>query len=173
MLISLELLDIVAGHQNAEGPFFVISIQFNATLEVARPILGEFIFDYNCCNEMVQLLLLLILNAKIVDNQDERDWPHCVFSEAGSVFALVINLWGKTFLQELVGKDSSLGETPDGLAHLEVDVSSDDFGIEVILVNDPWWKETDGHFHVLLMVESCRKVEVADVKAHITRFLEC
>jgi hypothetical protein len=119
---------------------------------------------------MVDILLSLILNAKIVNNQGECEWLSCVFPEAGSVFAFVITVWGKTFPQELVGKDSGLGETPDGLAHLEVDVSSDDFGIEFVLVNDPRRKEIDGHFHVLVTVESCHKVEVADVKAYVLCF---
>jgi hypothetical protein len=52
-----------------------------------------------------------------------------VFPEARSVFAFVITAWGKMFPQEFVSKDSVLGETPVGLAHLEVDVSSNDFGI--------------------------------------------
>ncbi len=34
---------------------------------------------------------------------------------------------------------------------------------------DPWGKKIDGHFHVLIMVKSCCKVEVVNVKAHITR----
>jgi hypothetical protein len=93
-----------------------------------------------------------------------------VFPEARSVFAFVITVSDKTFPQELVGKDSGLGETPDGLAHLEVDVSSNDFGIEAVLVDDPRRKEIDGHFHVLITVESCCKVEFANVESHISCF---
>jgi hypothetical protein len=85
-------------------------------------------------------------------------------------FAFVIAMWGKSFPQELVGKDSGLGETPDGLVHLEVDVSSDNFGIEVLLVDDSRRKESDGHFHILLTVKSCRKVEYAYVEAHALHF---
>ena len=92
------------------------------------------------------------------------------FQRPGVFFAFVINMWGKTFLQELLGKNSGLGETPDGLANLEVDVSSNNYEIEVVLVDDPWRKEIDGHFHVLVTVKSHRKVEVADVKAHVLRF---
>jgi hypothetical protein len=164
------LLDNVSRHQNVKELFFFISIQFDATVEIARPTLGEYIFGFDCRNEMISILLLLILNAKIVDNQGEREWLSFVFPEARSVFAFVIAVWGKSFLQELIGKDSGLGETPDGLAHLEVDVSSNDFGIEGILVNDPQRKEIDGHCHVLVTVESCHKVEVADVEAHVLCF---
>jgi hypothetical protein len=125
--------------------FFVIPIQYDAAVEITCPILGEYIFDFDCRNEIINVLF----------------W---------SVFAFVIAVWGKTFPQELVGKDSGLGETSDSLAHLEVDVSSNDFGIEVILVDDPLRKEIDGHFHVLITVESCPKVEVANVKAHVLHF---
>jgi hypothetical protein len=164
------LLDNVAGHQNVKDSFLVIPIQFDAAVEIARPILGEYIFGFDRHNEMVNVLLLLIVNAKIIDNQGEHEWLRCVFPEARSIFAFVIALWGKMLLQELVGKDPGLGETPDGLAHLEVDVSSNNFGIEVVLVDDPQRKEIDGHFHVLVTVESRCKVEVADVEAHVLRF---
>jgi hypothetical protein len=76
---------------------------------------------------MVHVLLSLILYAKILNNQHECDCPHCVHPESGCVFTLVITIGGKTFLQELVGQDAGLGETPDGLAHLKVDVSSNNF----------------------------------------------
>jgi hypothetical protein len=53
---------------------------------------------------------------------------------------------GETFLQELVGQDAGLGETPDGLAHLKVDVFSKNFIMEVILFDDPWGKRLMGIF---------------------------
>jgi hypothetical protein len=40
--------------------------------------------------------------------------------------------------------------------------------MQVILFDDTWGKKIDGHFHVLIMVKSCCKVEVANVEAHIT-----
>ncbi len=83
-------------------------------------------------------------------------------------FYICNNHGGEKFLQELVGQDAGLGETPDGLAHLKVDVSSDKFIMEVVLFDDPWGEEIDGHFYVLIMVKICCKVEVANVEAHIT-----
>ena len=98
---------------------------------------------------MVHVLLLLILYTEIADNQGERDRPCCVHPESRGVFTFVITVGGKTFLQELVGQDAGLGETPDGLAHLKVDVSSNNFIMEVVLFNDPRGGNIDGHFYVL------------------------
>ncbi len=55
---------------------------------------------------------------------------------------------GKTLLQELVCKDASLRQTPDGLAHLEINVSTDNFVEEVVLGDDLRGKQADGNFHV-------------------------
>jgi hypothetical protein len=83
ILSSLKLLDNVAEHQDVEGPFILIRIQFNSTVEVARPIHGKFIFGLDCRNEMVHVLLLLILNAKIVNNQGEHDRSVVCFQRPG------------------------------------------------------------------------------------------
>ncbi len=37
------------------------------------------------------------------------------------------------------------------------------------MFDDPRGKKIDGHFHVFITVESCHKVEVANVEAHIMR----
>ncbi len=70
-------------------------------------------------------------------------------------------------MQEIVCKDAGLRQTPYGLAHLEINVSADDFVKEVVLGEDPRGKQSDGHFHVLVPVKCCRQVEIADVKAHV------
>jgi hypothetical protein len=90
----------------------------------------------------------------------------CVQSP-GHIFTFVITIGGKTFSQGFVGQDAGLGEIPDGLAHLKVDVSTNSFIKEVILFDDPWGKKIDGHFHVFITVKIFHKVEVANVEAHI------
>jgi hypothetical protein len=44
---------------------------------------------------------------------------------------------GQDAFAKLVCVDAGLGQTPDGLAHLEINVSADNFVEEVILGDDP------------------------------------
>ncbi len=70
-------------------------------------------------------------------------------------------------LQELVSKDAGLGQTPDGLAYLEINVSTKNFVEKVVLGDNPRGKKADGHFHVLILVECCCQVEISYVEAHV------
>jgi hypothetical protein len=92
-----------------------------------------------------------------------------VFPKARGIFAFIISVRGKTLTQELVCKDAGLRQTPDGLAHLEINISANDFVEKVILGDDPRKKQVDGYFHVLVPVKCCRQVEIADVEAHVAR----
>jgi hypothetical protein len=78
-----------------------------------------------------------------------------VFPKAWGIFAFIISVRGKMLSQELVGKDVCLGQTPDGLAHLEINVSADNFVEEGILGDNSRGKKADGHFHVPVPVECC------------------
>ncbi len=71
--------------------------------------------------------------------------------------------------KELVGKDASLWQSPDGFSHLEVDVAFNDLLLEVVLGDDPKREQADGHLHVLVLVKRHCELEIADVKAHVMR----
>ena len=133
----VAIVEDVAGHQNVEGLFVLIPNQYDATIEVAHPILGKVVFCFNPCNQMVNILLTLVFNSKVVDNEGEGDGARCVFPEARCTLAFVITVWGETLSKELVGKDTSLKQHPDGFSHLEVDVASNDLLLEVVLGDDP------------------------------------
>ncbi len=68
MLVLLQLFDDVARHQDVEGSFVIIPIQFDAGVEVTCPILGKSIFCFNCCNQMINVLLILVFCSKIIYN---------------------------------------------------------------------------------------------------------
>ncbi len=73
MFVALKLLENVSGHQNVEGAFVVIPIQFDSTVEIARPILGECILGFESFDEMVNVFLALIFDSKIINNKGEGD----------------------------------------------------------------------------------------------------
>ncbi len=73
MFVALKLLDDVSGHQNVEGAFVVIPIQFDPAVEITRPILGECILGFESFDEMINVFLALIFDYKIINNEGEGD----------------------------------------------------------------------------------------------------
>jgi hypothetical protein len=71
MFVALKLLDDVSRHQNVEGAFVVIPIQFDPAVEIIRPILGECILGFENFDEMINVFLALVFNSKIVGNKGE------------------------------------------------------------------------------------------------------
>jgi hypothetical protein len=45
-----------------------------------------------------------------------------VFPQAGGVGTFVVPMWHEAFAEELVGKDSGLGEAPDSALYLKVNI---------------------------------------------------
>jgi hypothetical protein len=167
MFVALKLLDDVSGHQNVKGAFVIIPIQFYPAVEIVCPILGECILGFESFDEMINVFLLLIFDSKIVNNKGEGDRLRGVFPKSWGIFAFIISVRGKTLTPELVCKDAGLRQTSDGLAHLETNISADDFVEEAVLGDNPRRKQAEGHFDVLVHVECCRQVEVSNVEAYV------
>ncbi len=162
------MFDDVVGHLDVEGLFVIIPIQFDATVEVAQPILGKSIFCFNHCNQMVHVLLTLVFHTKIIDNEGGGDGMHNVFPETQGILAFIITMGGETLANELVGKDASLWQSLDGFSHLEVDVASNDLLLEVTFGDDSGQEQTYEHLHIFVPVECCCELEIANVKVHVT-----
>ena len=103
MPVFLQLFDDVTRHGNVEGVHIVIPLEADAAVEIAVPILCEFIFFLYAPDEVVNVFLTRIFYPKNVHDEREGDWVHCMHPEAGSVRALIISVGGKAFLEELVG----------------------------------------------------------------------
>jgi hypothetical protein len=103
MPVFLQLFDDVTQHGNVESARIVIPLDADAAVEIAVPILCEFIFFLYAPDKVVNVFLMRIFYPEIVHNKREGDWAHHVHPEAGSVRALIISMGGKAFLEELVG----------------------------------------------------------------------
>jgi hypothetical protein len=58
----------VPRHRNVEGSRTIIPIEFDATIKIARPILGEFIFCFDAFDAMICMLFSNIFHAKFINN---------------------------------------------------------------------------------------------------------
>ena len=112
---------------------------------------------------MVDVFFPLVFHTKIVDNECEGNRTGSMFPKSGRVLAFVITVGGEAFAQEFVRKDAGLWEAPNSLAHLEVNESTDDFIVEVVLFDDPRGEEFERHFHIFVAVQGRGEVKIADV----------
>ncbi len=167
MLVFLQLFDDVAWHGSVEGACIVIPFEVYSAVEVAIPIFGGFIFLFDAHDKVVDIFLMHIFHAKIVDNKCEGYGAWCVLPEAGHLLAFKISMGGKAFLEELVGQDAGLGKSPHGTLHFQINVSIEDFVLKGILFDNPQGKKGKRDAHVFESVKRGRKVEVFDVKGHI------
>jgi hypothetical protein len=76
------------------------------------------------------------------------------------VSALKIPVWGKTFLQKLVCKDSCLWQSPHGMPHFDINVSIVYLVGKVELVYDSWQESQKFDPHVFKPVKGGRKVKI-------------
>ena len=65
MLVFLQLFDDVARHGKVEGACIVIPLEVDAAVEIAVPILCEFIFFLYAPNEVVNVFLTCIFYPKL------------------------------------------------------------------------------------------------------------
>ena len=103
MFVSVELALDVTRHGNVEGPFVIIPFELDSAVQVARPVLDEFVFFPDAFHEVVGMFFAHIFYAEIVDNKQESDWPPFVSPKSLRVDAFVITVGGKSFSQEFVG----------------------------------------------------------------------
>jgi hypothetical protein len=73
MFVFLELFLDVTGHGDINRSVVVVPFQFDATVQVTGPIFGECICMFDAFDEMIDILLIDVFYAKIVDNEGEQN----------------------------------------------------------------------------------------------------
>ena len=82
-----------------------------------------------------------------------------MFPEAESLFAFIVTVGGKRFLQELVGQYTGLGEAPNRTLHFQVYASVVRLVGKVILLDDPRGGKGKGDVHIFVSIKGGQKVE--------------
>ena len=167
MFVFLELLTDVARHGYVEGAVMIIPFEAYPTIEFSISIFGELIFFFDRRDEVVYVLLTRVFHPKIIHSKGKCDGLCGMFPQAGGLFAFIITMGGKAFLQEFVCQYTSLGEAPNCPSHFQVYVSIVHLVCEVVLFGNPWGKQGKRHAHVFVSIEGGQKVEIFDVEAHI------
>ncbi len=102
MLVFVELFDDIPRHQNIQSMVVLISIELDATVEVAFPIFDEFVLFLEAFYQMVDILFVDVFHTKGVDHQGEQYVLCCVYPQSWSLFAFSVSVRRESFAQQLV-----------------------------------------------------------------------
>ena len=92
MFILHEYLLDVPWHGQVDCAVVVIPFKLDAAVEISGPILGEFVFLLDACDEMLGMFFTNIFYAEVVDNQSERYRTRVMLPQARSIIALVVSM---------------------------------------------------------------------------------
>ena len=111
------------------------------------------------------MVITNVLDAEIIDCEVEPDGSRIMGKEARRVWKLVVSMLGKTFLEELVGKDSGLWETIHSFPDLHVNIPIEDLALKFVMCDDVGRKKRTGHMHVLIPIKRSLEIHILNVGA--------
>ena len=80
---------------------------------------------------------------------------------------LVVSMWPKALVEEVVGKDPCLGEAIDCFANFNVDKSFVGMVAEFVLFDDVVWENGERYFHIFISCHRGGEIKVFDVQASV------
>ncbi len=140
MLVPGADIDDIAPHGESARAFGVIwaVVPFECHTGKAGAInfFRDFVVLLESLAKMIQVGIANILDGEVVDNECKPDGAPLVAPETGGGGCLVVVEFGKAVSEEVVNKDSYLGETVHATAHFVVDPGVIDKLVELVLVNE-------------------------------------
>ncbi len=70
-------------------------------------------------------------------------------------------------MQELVGKDSCLWDSPDSTLYYEVNESVIYVFVQIVLLNNPLWKRSNWHLRIFILIQGGCQANFFNIQAHI------
>ena len=107
----------------------------------------------------------LVLDAEVVDDEDEEDGAPFMSPESGSCGALVVPMRCETFSEEIVREFTCLFEAVHSISDFKVDPPIVYLFSQVVFVDEFLWNDRDLDADIFRPIEWHPQVEVFDVKA--------
>jgi hypothetical protein len=118
-------------------------------------------------HEMVDVVFVDVLHAKIVDNEGETDGAPVVLPVSWCDSALAVSYFVKAFGEDVLRNDASLWEAIHSMSHFAENIAIRvHFVMECTFIDDVLWEEFKFHPEVLVAIHGCHEVEVLDVGSH-------
>ena len=111
------------------------------------------------------MLLASVFYTEVVNDKEEYDRSPCVPLDTWGVLHRVIPVIGQSFFEQLVWKNSSLGQSVHAFSYLDIDPTVFVEVAKVILGDDFFWDYFYWEAHVFVPVERRAEVEVLDINA--------
>ncbi len=136
MAIFKEEIRDVAVHGEATGAFVVVPEEVNAGKFGAQSVRGDRVVLLKGSEEMVGMAAVAVLDAKIINNQDESDWAPFVMPKSCHGGALVVAMAIEALAEKVVSQPAGLFETIDSFGDNEVDPIMMGITCEIVFLNN-------------------------------------
>ncbi len=88
-----EVFDVSIHHGRPASTFGVVPIQVDPGNFFPCPVSGDIVVCEKCLEEMVCMVFLGVLDAKVIHDEDKDQWAPGVSPEAGCDSALVVSVF--------------------------------------------------------------------------------
>ena len=86
----------------------VIPFQFNAVVQIARPVHGDAIFFFDAVDEVSGMFFSNIFHPKIIDDLREGDWSRHMLPQARGFRAFIVSVGEEALVKEFVSQNTRL-----------------------------------------------------------------
>ena len=158
----------IAGHGDVDVSFAVMPIEGQAAIQCAGPVDCDIIIRLEGVDEMHCIGFGVVLDAKVVNAENESGSFGAVSPKAGSKRHWFIAVRGQ-FCDELVeSNDAGFLETVHASSDFEIDVAVvGNLDVVSRVIPDFLWDSRWWDTHILKIFHRCAKVVIFDVKAHV------
>ncbi len=115
-------------------------------------------------SKVVQVGVANVLDRKAVNNEGKHDGAPLVSPEAWSGDCFVVAKFGKAFTEEVVCKDTGLGEAAHAASHFEVDPAIADKFFESVFLDEFFGDVDDFDADIFWLVQGGVAVEIFEIE---------
>ena len=144
MVETFECVCYIIKHGDLNQSAIVVPIQIKPKVAFACSVVGDRIVFLENRQEMFYMFFTNLLDTEIINAKGERDGPPIVCPETRGELTLAVPLFVQPFLEELLGKESALGQSVHAASDFDVDVTiGGHFGCESVLLDKIIWEITE------------------------------
>jgi hypothetical protein len=167
MAKSYEGILKVAWHGQMDFALLIVPVKCEAQVTCALPVGVDFVVLLKDVQEMLHIVLVGVLHAKVINNEGEADWVPVVAPVSRCDLALAVACLVKAFGEEFLSNDAGLWETVHPVSYFTEDIAFCIYFVtESIFVYDVLWEKFNFHFEVFVTIHGRHDVEVLDVNIH-------
>ena len=141
----------VAWHGQMDFALLIVPVKCEAQVTCAFPVSVDFVVLLEDIHEMLNVVLVDVLHAKVTNSKGEADWAPVVAQVSRCDLALAAICLVKAFGEEFLRNDASLWEAVHPVLYFTEDIAIRIyFAAESAFVNDILWDELNFHSEIFI-----------------------